>query len=252
MTDGEGQARVPYRAEVTVYSKGLFFFMTSNGFEATGDFANRSCIVRIRKRIGHKYKKFLDKNPAGTGEEHALEKHVERNRAYYLGCIYAVLKEWVSRGKPGNEDEVRHDSRDWVAKADWIVQHLFKLSPLMDGHVEAVKRISNPSLNFLRALCLAAEKDGRLGETWKATDFADLADKHLVAIPGYRAENEDDAKRRVGTQLGLCFKEGDSVEIDGFCVTRTVEKEKKPDGNGTRDAKAYRIAQTGAGVAALL
>jgi hypothetical protein len=252
VTDGEGQARVPHRAEVTVHSNGLFFMMTSNGFQATEDFANRSCIVRIRKRVGCTYEKLPDKPPARTTEVYGLEKHVERNRAYYLGCIFAVLKEWVRQGKPCNEDETRHDSRDWVTKMDWIVRNLFKLPPLMDGHIEAAKRISNPSLNFLRALCLSAEKDGRLGITWKATDFVSLADKHGISIPGHKSDNEEDAKRQVGTQLGLCFKEETTIKIEGFCVTRTVGREKRTDRNEYRDVKTYRIEKAGEAIAGTL
>jgi hypothetical protein len=246
ITDGQGQARVPYREEVTVYSKGLYFMLTSNGFQATPDFGNRSCIVRIRKRIGNTYKKFPDKNPVGKPEVHDLEKHVERNRAYYLGCIYAVLKEWVSRGKPGNEKEVRHDCRDWVQKTDWIVQELFKLPAIMDGHVEAVKRISNPSLNFVRALCLAAEADGRMDETWKASDFVNLASNHSITIPGHKVEYEEDAKRQIGIQMGLAFGKANLIEVEGFSVIRTIEQERRDDGRGNRDIKSYRISKAAA------
>jgi hypothetical protein len=232
ITDGEGNARVPHREEVPVSSKGLYFMLTSNGVNSTEDFANRSCIVRIRKREGFNYKDY----PEGK-----LEKHVEANRDHYLACVFSVLREWIRQGKLKNKGETRHDSRDWIQTVDWIVQNIFKAPPVMDGHLEAQKRVSNPALNFVRALCIAAEADDRMDETWKATEFVNLANNHNITIPGHKVENEDDAKRQVGVQLGQAFGKAEKIEIDGFRVTRKVENERRSDGNGCREIKTYII-----------
>ena len=51
--------RVPHRGEITVSPENYFVFLTSNGVDTTRDLANRSNIIRIRKRApGHKFRKF--------------------------------------------------------------------------------------------------------------------------------------------------------------------------------------------------
>jgi hypothetical protein len=69
-----------------VATRSIFVFMTSNGVETTRDFANRSSIVRIRRRQGHQFKQF-----AGGD----LLAHIRANEPYYLGCVFSVLWEWV-------------------------------------------------------------------------------------------------------------------------------------------------------------
>ena len=50
-------ARVPYKGEVQVRPDRFVFQLTSNGFESTRDLANRSCIIRIRKRRGFRFRR---------------------------------------------------------------------------------------------------------------------------------------------------------------------------------------------------
>jgi hypothetical protein len=238
ITEGVGAARVPHYAEVQVQSRGFYFQLTSNGVDTTRDFANRSCIVRIRKRVGYRYQRYPEGN---------LEAHVKANAPFYLGCVFAVLREWLARGKPMNHEEVRHDSREWAAALDWIVQKLFGEAPLLDGHEVAQQRVSNPARNFARALCLATEKQGRLDEPLQAADFVDLLSSEGVKIPGLKEGNEEDAKRQIGIQLGRAFgpQEQCEIEIDGFLMRRWVEQRQRLDEGGLSkgywDAKIYRI-----------
>ena len=57
--EGSFPCRVPHRGEVTVPPENYFVFLTSNGVDTTRDFANRSNIIRIRKKPpGHEFKRY--------------------------------------------------------------------------------------------------------------------------------------------------------------------------------------------------
>jgi hypothetical protein len=116
-------ARVPYRGEVQIDPDRFFISLSSNGVETTRDMANRSSIIRIRKRQRFTYSNF----PEGD-----LLSHIRANQSYYLGCVFAVIEEWY-RGGQLRSGELRHDFRDWCQTLDWIVQNLFKAAPLMGG-----------------------------------------------------------------------------------------------------------------------
>ena len=101
--EGAFSCRVPYRGEVTVPAENYFICLTSNGVDTTPDFAKRSNIIRIRKKApGHQFRKF----PEGD-----LLGRVRQQQVYYLGCVFAVIREWHRLGKPRTE-ETRHDFRE--------------------------------------------------------------------------------------------------------------------------------------------
>ena len=224
-------ARVPHRGEVPVDPRRFFIFASSNGIEATRDLANRSSFVRIRKRERYQFRAY----PEG-----GLLEHVKARQPYYLGCVFSVIAEWLAAGKPRTAEN-RHDFREWAQVLDWIVQKLFHAAPLLDGHLAAQERVSNPALVFLRALCLAAEQDRRSDEDFSASSFAELAEVHGIAIPGVRPGQEDRAARQFGIHLGRLFKVAEEIEVDGFMVRRAERLEVRQDGNGTYPVKTYGI-----------
>ena len=224
-------ARVPHRGEVPIDPRRFFIFASSNGIEATRDLANRSSFVRIRKRERHQFRAY----PEG-----GLLEHVKARQPYYLGCVFSVIAEWLAAGKPRTA-ETRHDFREWAQTLDWIVQKLFRAAPLLDGHLAAQERVSNPALVFLRALCLAAMQDRREDEDFSASGFAELAEAHGIAVPGVRPGQEDRAARQVGIHLGRLFKLVDEIEVDGFMVRRAERLEVRQDGNGNYPVKTYGI-----------
>lgn len=235
LTADSAPARVPHRGEVQVDPRRFFIMASSNGVETTGDFANRSSIVRIRKRpAGRSWHEF----PEGD-----LLAHVRARQPYFIGCVFAVAAEWLAHGKP-RTTETRHDFRPWAQALDWIVQKLFESAPLLDGHRAAQERVSNPALNFLRAVALAADRAHRLGESFTASNLAELAESAGVPIPGLRqVGDERAAAKQIGIHLGRVFREGDgeAVEVDGFTIRRTEREEAREDGNGVRLLKAYEI-----------
>src|SRR5207253_3896807 len=107
-----------------------------------------------KRRLGYKYKAFDDGD---------LLTHVRRHHGYYLGCVFTVVRTWFEAGKP-RTNECRHDFREWSQTLDWIVQKLFGLPPLLDGHREEQERISSPHRNCLRDVAIALEHLTRLDE----------------------------------------------------------------------------------------
>ena len=54
--DGPFSCRIPYHGSVSIDPSKFIVFISSNGFEATKDLANRASIIRIRKREGFQYR----------------------------------------------------------------------------------------------------------------------------------------------------------------------------------------------------
>ena len=212
-------------------------FLTSNGVDTTRDLANRSNIIRIRKKPpGFIFTKY----PEGD-----LLARVRQWQAYYLGCVVAVIREWHAQGKPVT-DETRHDFREWVQMVDWIGRNIFGTVPVMEGHQQAQERVSNPALVWLRNLVLAINEAGDLNRALTATDINTICDSADIAIPGLRSgADEDKAKKVIGTVMAKLFRDRDSLEADGFVVTREekyVSRDNSSDG-GSFKSKTYTVTK---------
>ena len=207
--------RIPHRGEVLIDPKRFILQLSSNGFESTADLANRASICRIRKRPDFPYRDTL-------GE-------LQRRQPFFLGCVFAVIGEWIASGKPRTKD-CRHDFREWAQTLDWIVQNILGCSPLMDGHREAQERTSNPALSWLRAVALAVSGENRLGSELIASEIAEVCDMHAIDIPG-KPTDEDRAKRQVGSLCKQLFRESETVDVDGFQVARSHKEYRKPSGD---------------------
>ena len=235
--EGSFPCRIPHRGEVTVPPEHYFVFLTSNGVDTTRDLANRSNIIRIRKKSpGFVFTKF----PEGD-----LLAHVRKLQAYYLGCVVAVIREWHAQGKPVT-DETRHDFREWVQIVDWIGRNIFHTVPVMEGHQQAQERVSNPALVWLRNLVLAINEAGDLDRALTATDLNTICESADVTIPGLRTgADEDKAKKVIGSVMAKLFRDRDTVEADGFVVTREekyVARENSSNG-GNFKSKTYTVTK---------
>ena len=219
-------ARIPHRGEVLIDPRRFVLQMSSNGLETTVDLANRASICRIRKRSGFQYRDTL-------GE-------LQRRQSYFLGCVFAVIAEWIANGKPRTKD-TRHDFREWGQVLDWIVQNILGCAPLMDGHQAAQERTSNPALSFVRAVALAVAAENRLGDSLIASELVEICELHAVKIPGDPGD-EGKAKRQVGSLCKQVFRDGESVDVDGFTVTRSDKGYRKPSGD-MDTTKAYTFTK---------
>jgi hypothetical protein len=213
---GTFPARVPYKGQVQVRPGDFVFQLTSNGFESTRDLANRSCIIRIRKRRGFRFRRYL---------EGGLLSHIAANQPRYLGAVYCIVGQWVAHGKQATND-IRGEGRfrQWAQILDWIVQELFRLSPLMDGHEAAQERVADPALNWLRQVCLAAETDAHLDEPLTASGIGEICQGHSLEIPGVsKGAPESLAPLRIGQLMGKVFRNRQTIECDGFKIHKSED-----------------------------
>jgi hypothetical protein len=215
---GAVNARVSYSREREVSAERVVWLLSSNAAQATPDLANRSVITRILKhKPGYQFKRYAEGD---------LLAHIKANQADYLSAVYTVLCEWHRQGKP-RTDEARHDFREWTQTMDWLVQHLFGLPPLMDGHREEQERISNPDLDWLRKVALVIDKADKLGDWFQAGELIDLCEGNGIDLPSCRlGMDERTVKLQTGKVLKRIFADRESpvVNVGGFKVTRRSEE----------------------------
>ncbi len=225
--------RVPHKGEVYVDPCRFFFSATSNGFEATRDLANRSCIIRLRKQPeGYPFKRW----PEGS-----LVEHVQANQLHYLGCIHSIIKAWWTAGAQRG-DSGGHDFRAWAQTVEGVIRFAWPdSSPMFEGHRTAQERTANPALVFLRQLCLAVEVDERTETPLTASALVEICETHGIEIPGLRdPTNEASAKKQMGMILARCLK-SDRLMMDEYEVVRTVEDMQRTDGTGYYPSKRYEF-----------
>ena len=224
-------ARVPYKGEIQINPERFVFQLTSNGFESTRDLANRSSIVRLRKRRGFVFRSY----PEGT-----LIDHVRSNQPRFLGAVFRIVRQWIGHGKQTTSD-TRGEGRfrRWAQIQDWILKELFTLAPLMDGHMEAQERASNPALNWLRRVCIVAESDARIEESLSASEIVEICQRNSIDIPGLANDaSESRAALRIGCIMGRIFRDSDQIQCSSFQIRRT-ETLAFMESSG-QEKKAYR------------
>jgi hypothetical protein len=142
---GYANARIPHRGEVQVPTAYLNWMLSGNGLEGTNDIGNRSIVTRICKRaIGYKFHQYPEGN---------ILSHIKTHQNRFLGAVFAVVKAWDNAGRP-RTNESRHEFVEWSQTLDWIIQEIFKLPSLIEGHTEEVLRISDPAMTWLRLVAI--------------------------------------------------------------------------------------------------
>jgi hypothetical protein len=221
------------RAEADIDVTPFIWQLSTNGAELTRDLANRAVITRIRKRADtHSFKTY----PEGD-----VVSHIKAHQPKYLGAVHAVIREWASKGRPLTTER-RHDFRRWCQSMDWIVQNIFGLPPLLDGHREEQMRTANPRLQWLRDIARAIINSGYDGESLTAADFSEAAEDHDLPLPGAKTSSES-IDMRVGRLLGRLFKDqdGDTISVDGMRITRVLAHDYDPIRKEHRERKQYLI-----------
>jgi hypothetical protein len=214
---GWAPARAPHKGEIQVPTAHINWQLSSNGLEATRDFVNRAIISRICKRdAGHSFKQYPNGN---------ILSHIKANQTLYLGAVFRIIKEWDRRGRPAT-DEKRHDFREWAQALDWIVQNLFELPPLIDGHSEEVLRVSDPALSWLRQVSIVIEKTNRLDQAYSASEIVDICQVKGIELPSTRGMiNSDQLSMHGGRMLTRVFSDQEKVEIDRYQIRRETRTE---------------------------
>lgn len=201
------------RKTATVDCRPFLWQLSTNGAELTRDAANRAVITRIRKQPeGFAFKEF----PEG-----GLFSHVQANQGFYLGAVFAVLREWLANDCE-RTNERRHDFAGWCGAMDWIVQRIFGMAPLLDGHREEQARTSNPDLQWLREIVLAATA-ADIGRRAGIDMFLAIAEDNGIQFPG-NPNSKDDPAIRAGRILGRLFRDagGDELAVDSFKIRREM------------------------------
>ena len=221
------------RAEADIDVTPFLWQLSTNGAELTRDLANRAVITRIRKRA--------DTHQFHTYPEGDIVSHIKAHQPRYLGAVHAVIREWAAKGRPLTTER-RHDFRRWCQSMDWIVQNIFGLPPLLDGHREEQMRTANPRLQWLRDIARAIINAGYAGESLTAADFGEASEDHDLPLPGSKASSES-IDMRVGRLLGRLFKdqEGDTISVDGLRITRVLAHDYDPIRKEHRERKQYLI-----------
>lgn len=226
--NGPVPCRVPHQGEIEVDVRPFTFSLTSNGIEVTADLANRCSIVRIRKRPpGYPFRHYAEGD---------LLAHIRARQPYYLGCVFAVVGAWFMDGCQRTQ-ESRHDFRQWSGVMDWIVQHVFGLPPLMDGHEAARDRVADQNRSWLRAVALAVVKCNWVGTELMAGTIAELCSESDIAIPNCRTEDELGRAQAVGRCMGRLFAEQSPVTLDGF----TVHRAERYSATAEKSLRCYRF-----------
>jgi hypothetical protein len=223
-TRGHGvvDARGAYQKRQTIETRHYLWQISTNGAELTRDAANRCIVTKITKRpAGTSYKAF----PEGD-----LLQHVKANQSKYLGAVFAIVREWMDRGKP-RSDENRHDFREWCQTLDFIITEIIGMPPLLDGHREEQQRTANPNLQWLRSIALVVIKN-KAGEELSASMLAEIGEDEAIDLPPKSASREKPSLI-VGRIMGKVFTEADSdsLKVDGITVTRIMREGRKDSGD---------------------
>jgi hypothetical protein len=223
---GVVNARVPHRSEVSVNPRRFVFQLTSNGLKVTPDLANRASIIRLKKKPpGYTFRSY---------SEGDLLSHLKANQPYYLGCVFAVLQEWVYYGALSNGD-TGHSFRDWAGKVGWITDHLFFQPALLGDADAAARNLTDPREGWLAELVgriALQRRDGKLPGPFSATELAEIAIEWGLHPPGVKGEDMEKCRQRIGTILKELIPPSDRIRIDGRKLTRVIEK--KPNGEERR------------------
>jgi hypothetical protein len=218
--------RVPHRGLLTVSTKGLSVYITSNGVQTTDDQADRSCFIRILKQP--------DGYPFEAYPEGGILKHVRANQGRYLGCVHRILQEWIARGKP-TTNEARHRFLEWAQTVDWIMRSIFGRNDLMEGHIAAQQRTANPFMNKLRDIALVVKRLNMLGEPLRTSSIVELAEDNEIKIDG---DTDEKKQCHFGRMCGGLFRETDHILLDDIYMHRSIEKEATDYGT-YKEVKTY-------------
>ncbi len=231
---GRVQARA-LRTDGEVDSRYYVLYATSNGFESTPDIANRMCMVRIlHQPEGYQWYPW---------REGSLLKHISANRGLYLGAICSVLRAWIDQGM--RSIPCRHDQHEWAGAMNWVVQHLFQLPDLMEGHDELKRRVADPTQVFLREIALTIKEDEA---EFSTTDLVDRAKGSGIGLPDWDGARQDNdaAIKHMGILLGKSFSKNEVIEMDGFTITRSEKLvPRRQEGEGNWPKKIYTFKKAG-------
>ena len=210
--NGDVSTRIAYSPEIKINATDFVFFATSNGIKVTEDLANRINIVRILRRPeDHRFRAY----PEGD-----LLAHVKANQGKFLGAVFSIVKAWLDNGKP-ETDACGHDAfAQWRRVMDWISQDIMLSGSVTEGAKEAVKRLSDDNMTFVRKISEIILREGNAGVEFSASTLMDLADNHNIFIP--RMRDRTQGPQTVGRIMAGAFghKDNQTMTLENIRITR--------------------------------
>ena len=195
-------ARPAFSPEMAINPALHWLSFTSNEGEITRDMANRSNIVRIRKRPkGFEFKVF-------DGGRDILA-YVEAQQGQYLGAVFAVLREWHRLGMPRSSCRRDDAFKDWARVTDWLAVNIFGCVSVQEGHDEAKMMMTEEGLVWLRKILLSAVEKGLRGRLHFGDVIEIAIDLDLTVGKlklSAEAMTEGSTRERAMRQLGMDFK----------------------------------------------
>lgn len=218
LTEDNYTARAAFVPDTEIDPRRVVIMLTSNKADLTLDFANRCSCVRILKQPdGYAFRQY---------QQGDILEHVRDEQSRYLGAVFSIIYAWDTAGRP-KTNETRHDFRPWAQVLDWITQNLLDAGPLLDGHRETQARMTNPVLNWLRDVALEIIRAKQANSWLRASDLVDLLPETGIETPGLPEhgdltdqETRKAAQQATGRKLGLCFRAGDILTLDGMMIQR--------------------------------
>ena len=233
---GEINVRLPYERNARVSTRHCIYQLTANAAHLSKDLVNRCIVVRSRKQP----EDYKTRAKLPWGMEPFLD-YIRKNQARFLGAVYRVVDEWIFRGKPRTQEH-RHDFAEWAQSLDWIVQNLLGLSPLLDDTKEIRERLSSPAWKWLRQICFAVRKEGKLDQPLIASDLAEISQMHDLSIPNCRSDSIDEnrPRKQIGLIMAGLYRKGNpetpnSLSLEEFLIVRGEVKASQ----GHRSTPAY-------------
>ena len=166
----------------------------------------------------------------------ASRRTLKRTSRLLISIVYSIASQWVARGKPRNENELRGEGRfrEWWQVADWIARKMFGLPSPLDGHEKIQRRVASAGQSWARAIGNLLKAQGLLGTELSASRLVEIANEADeaagVKIPGIPEQAEESEKaKRVGIIMAQLFKAGSEIEIDVYRITRIEREEERPE-----------------------
>ncbi len=225
--------------EVEINVSRFNLMLSSNDLKFTEDMANRSSVIRIRKRSdGYEWKRYGPKKVF-------VDQWLAENQRFYLACVFRIVQEWYRRGCPELPHQ-GHDFRWWAGKGEYIVQEMFGEAPMLDGHRSIQQRAGDPRLGWLQKISVEVERVTRVGEPLKMSDILDICDAagfEPYRKPGEHARlfnNLTEELSYLGGIFGRLFKrEKGVVNLDGFAVKHGEVKVRRSANDGDFIVSTY-------------
>lgn len=236
---GELMVRIPFSQAKALDGSFRFVSITSNGLETTEDLTNRASFIRLVKEKGRVFTMVDGKS---------IPQLIQAAQPKFMGAITKIIRHYRSQGMPRTEER-RHARVEWAQRLDWIVQNIFDLEPLMDGHEVVQKRSNTKDLSFVRSVAIQVEKSNLMGAKLKAQEIANLCQTGDIEIPGLDKKGDEgytdrQGAQQVGSLMGKAFGPHNTLEVDGFTVTRSDTSSVAESGNIFR-TKAYEFQRAG-------